>query len=119
MKVKQYTILMLVLIVVACGKRDNTPPGILKKERMVEVLGELYILEQKVIRLNLPRDSSDWVFTQLKQKLFETTGVSDSVFRKSLTYYLDQPQQLEVVYTTLIDSLNLKEQRVDKKRYDQ
>jgi len=34
------------------------------------------------------------------------------VFRKSMDYYMDHPMEMELIYTSLVDSLNLREQRV-------
>jgi hypothetical protein len=39
-------------------------------------------------------------------------NTKDSVFRKSLDYYMARPRTLEHIYTALIDSLNLREQRI-------
>jgi len=48
----------------------------------------------------------------MKGRVFEKVGITDSVFRKSLNFYIDHPDVLEGIYTSLIDSLNLREQRV-------
>jgi len=96
----------------SCDKKEHVPDGILTKDQMVNVLSELYITEQKVTGLAVKRDSLSQIFAALKGKAFEKTGVTDSVFRQSLSYYMDRPQTLEVIYTALIDSLNLREQRL-------
>jgi len=79
---------------------------------MVAVLSELYILEQKVSTLGVTRDSLNQIFAAMKGQVFEKSGVPDSVFSESLNYYVDHPQSLETIYTVLIDSLNLREQRL-------
>jgi hypothetical protein len=101
----------LLLLLVSCTGGEKVPPGVLGQEEMVEVLTDLYLTEQRVSHLGIKQDSAIKVFGSLKTKVFEKTGVPDSVFRKSLEYYMDHPKQLEVIYTALVDSLNLKEQR--------
>jgi Domain of unknown function (DUF4296) len=98
--------------VFSCGKKDKVPEGILSRDQMVSVMSELYILEQKVSTLGIKRDSIAGIFRELSERTFDSVGVSDSVFRHSLSYYMDRPAVMEIIYTSLVDSLNLREQRV-------
>jgi hypothetical protein len=99
------------ILAFSCNKVSDRPPGILSHSRMVDVLQEIYITEEKVNRLTLTRDSAERVFDLLEGKVFEKTGVPDSVFRASLDYYFDHPKEMELIYTAVVDSLQLKEQR--------
>lgn len=103
---------LLLSLLFSCGKNDRIPAGILDKGQMVSVLSELYISEQKISTLGVKRDSLKEIFSVMKDSIFEKTGVSDSVFRKSMNYYMEDPLVLEGIYAVLIDSLNLREQRV-------
>ena len=105
------TAIVCMVFIFTCTKVEQTPPGILSKEEMVKVLTEIYITEEKITRLSVPRDSSEKVFDKLKGKIFEKTGVPDSVFNRSFNYYMDRPKEMELIYTALVDSLQLKEQR--------
>jgi len=77
---------------------------------MVRALTHVYIAEEKVRQLSLRTDSSQQVFNRLQGKVLSQAGVSDSVLKKSIDYYMDRPLELEQIYTTLVDSLNLMEQ---------
>ena len=44
-------------------------------------------------------------------KVFAESGVTDSVFKKSFDYYMERPAEMEQIYTALVDTLQLKEQR--------
>lgn len=101
-----------ILVFFSCTNKDRVPEGILSKDKMVTVLAELYVVEQKISTLGVTRDSLTQIFDALKGRVFEKTGVSESVFDESLSYYVDNPQSLETIYTVLIDSLNLREQRL-------
>lgn len=103
---------VFVVLFFSCKTNTGVPEGILPQDRMVGVLAELYISEQKISSLGIKRDSLKQVFGLMKDRIFERTGVSDSVFKASMNYYLDRPQALDNIYTVLIDSLNLREQRV-------
>src|SRR5690606_36457336 len=97
------------LALVSCGKK--VPPGILSKREMVQIMGELYINEEKVNQLALSRDSAKQVFGIISARLFEDAAVTDSAFRKSFDYYMERPQEMELIYTALVDTLQLREQR--------
>jgi hypothetical protein len=92
---------------------ERKPDGILSHQEMVKVMTELYINEEKVSRMGLSPDSAVTLFHLMKGKIFESTGVPDSVFKRSLDYYLDRPPETEMIYSILIDSLQLREQRMD------
>lgn len=103
----------LLMCTFSCKQPDDTKAkGILSRQEMVSVLTEIYLAEEKVNRLTLPRDSAEVVFRLMEGKVFEMAGVPDSVFTASLNYYMDRPEQLELIYTALVDSLQLKEHRV-------
>lgn len=101
---------VIILGLSSCNEKP-LPEGILTQDEMVAVMSELYIAEQKISTLGVKRDSLSQIFGVMKEKVFAKAGVTDSVFRKSLNYYMDHPLDMEVIYTSLVDSLNLREQR--------
>ncbi|MDQ2657601.1 MAG: DUF4296 domain-containing protein [Bacteroidota bacterium] len=101
--------LFIAVSLLSCGKK--VPPGILSKQEMVQIMEELYISEEKVNQLALPRDSAKNVFGVISGKLFEDAAVTDSIFRKSFDYYMERPREMELIYTALVDTLQLREQR--------
>jgi len=94
-----------------CSNTERVPHEVLSKEEMVKVLSDIYIAEEKLNQASISRDSGRQVFEKMKGKVFEKAGVSDSVFKKSLDYYMANPREMELIYTALVDSLNLDEQR--------
>jgi hypothetical protein len=94
----------------SCQKEER-PSEILTPEQMVESLSELYVMEAKVSNIPANRDSTLKIAAYLEARAFDKLGITDSVFKKSYNYYLDRPKELEEIYTILIDSLNLREQR--------
>ncbi len=68
-------------------------------------------MEAKVSNIPVNRDSTLKIASYLETLTFDKLGIADSVFKKSYDYYLDRPNEMEKIYTVLIDSLNLREQR--------
>jgi hypothetical protein len=93
--------------------KQEKPSDILSHQEMARAILNVYTTEQKVVTLRLRSDSSKIVFEKLKNKLFERDSLQDSLFRKSLDYYIDRPKELELIYTAVVDSLNLMEQRLN------
>ena len=103
--------LLVTVFFSACSKNPR-PKGILSEQEMVKILTEVYIHEEKVSRLGLKHDSAILVTDQFKRKIFEEAGTTDSVFKRSINYYWDQPKEMERIYDIMIDSLNLREQKM-------
>lgn len=102
---------LLLLIIQGCHTAEKRPDDVLDQATMVKTLSDIYVVEEKVRRLSLSTDSTQEVFERLKSKIFEADSIEDSVFRKSLDYYMGRPKELQEIYTALVDSLNLREQR--------
>jgi hypothetical protein len=92
----------------SCGKK--TPEGILSRNEMVDIMEDLYIAEEKVNHLALSRDSAIEVATFMEKKVFEKAAINDSLFQRSFDYYMEHPRDMELIYTALVDSLQLREQ---------
>lgn len=93
----------------ACREKER-PAHVLAHEKMVHLLGEVYILEEKVKVLGLKPDSTEKLLDKMKQRLLDSLHVQDTVLRQSLDYYWDHPKEMEEIYSALVDSLNLREQ---------
>lgn len=103
--------LTLLLGAFGCAK-EGKPRGLLTKEQMVTLMADMYLAEQKLSTVGVPRDSVILIMNEMSTLIFEKSGTADSVFRMSFDYYLQHPVEMEEIYTVLIDSLNLREQRM-------
>lgn len=102
---------MLSMVLASCFTKKKPPAGVLDKEEMVKVLAEIYVVEEKVNLLGLGADSATIVFEKLKGKVLQKVGTEDSILKQSMEYYSGRPKEMELIYTALVDSLNLREQR--------
>jgi len=103
----------VLILCCSCTDSDRNDNDILTREQMVKTMTEIYLAEQKINRLGLPRDSAEREFDHFKHVIFEKIDVSDSVFKRSFDYYMDRPKEMEIIFTALVDSLSLMEQRIE------
>lgn len=111
-------LLMLIMMFMACSSED-VPEGVLTRDQMVPIFLDVYLAEGKVNNLKVKRDSSLALFEIYEQLIFEKHNVSDSIYRLSMSYYYDHPDQLEMIYETVLDSLNLLEKRLEEKKEEE
>lgn len=104
------TIILGLLTIVAC-RTEAPPDGVLNQAEMVQALKSLYIAEEHVSRFGLKPDSARKYFHRLELKLFDRIGIDSARFARSFDYYLHHPDEWEQVYSALVDTLNLEEQR--------
>ena len=109
--IRTFSCAAVVLALAASCNTNKKPEGVLSKAEMVQILEEMYLAEEKINRLGVPRDSAKEVFEVMGEKVFKDAAAKDSVFQRSFDYYMDHPKEMELIYTALVDTLQLREQR--------
>ncbi len=85
----------------------------MNEPEMVSYLIELHIAEAQVQNLRLKKDSSEAVFKIYEKYLLAKNGLSDSLFISSYNYYLQEPEILERIYETVVDSISVRKSKGD------
>jgi len=99
-----------VFVLAACSQ-ERRPEAILSEPQMVHALMEIHLAERKISALGVRHDSTRQLFERAAPMIFEQAGIEEAQFKKSFAYYQARPKELEAIYSILIDSLNLREQR--------
>jgi hypothetical protein len=107
--VKKIIWVLIIPAVLACSKDDQLPEGYLNQQEMVAFLIDLHITQSKVQNLRLPSDSSELVFMIMEKDLLNEYAITDSTFYKSYSWYLDQPDIMYDIYTSIVDTLTLRQ----------
>jgi len=107
---------MLIVLVLAAGcQREKTPPGVLSKKEYAQYLVSIYVAEAKLNTYAITPDSAMKLFQPFEQSLLRKFTTSDSLIQKTYQYYLEHPAQMEQIYTAVIDTLNLMEQKANSR----
>lgn len=93
-----------------CHTREH-PAAVLSHQQMAAILREFYINEQRLGNVVRQSDSARKDFVYIQKKILDSRDTSDSVFRVSYNYYMEHPDELQEIYTAVIDSLQLMMQR--------
>jgi hypothetical protein len=104
-----------IFFVVAGCQRETRPAGVLSKEEYAKFLVSVYVAEAKLNTYVITPDSAMKLFLPYERSLQKKFDTSDSVIQKTYQYYLAHPLELEQVYTAVIDTLNLMEQKATSK----
>ena len=72
---------------------------------MVAILIDIQLTEGKASTLPITFDSSQVLYSLMEEEVFREHGVSDSLFIKSMVYYLEDAGKMDQMYARVIDSL--------------
>lgn len=104
--------LMCCLILAVSCKKQTAPTGILSQPEMADWMVKIYLAESRVSTMSIPRDSVYKLFMPYRDSIMKHSNIPDSTLKKSYQYYFAHPVEMEGVYDIIIDSLNLREQRL-------
>ena len=106
---KNIFLVFTLIVVFSCGESENKPDKLLPKQKMVEMLIDIHILESEIQNLRLSKDSSQLLYNTFEREIFENSGVDKDLYRTSFAYYLEEVEDMEEIYEIVIDSLNFME----------
>jgi len=108
--------LLIFLFLFSCSDKKKKPDWVLDKAVMVDYLVDMHMLEGKLTKLGVTKDSTQQLYDAFEQRLFAEHGLVDSIYYKSFNYYLESPELLSEIYTAVVDSLSHKEQIIKKEK---
>lgn len=110
MKFHRYLLILIPFLLFGCKKGEEIPEHIMTQEAMSNILMDIHIAHAKVQTLKgINQDSAKILFRYYELDLFQKHNVAESIYYQSYNYYLDHPDLMLEVYTSLVDSLSLKE----------
>lgn len=114
---KKSFLAIIILVATSCGQ-EKLPKEVLGEEEMISFLIDLHIAEASVQNLRLKVDSSKEVFAVENKYLLMKHNITDSLFINSYTYYLANPDKLEIIYAAVVDSISLRQSLINNPKDD-
>lgn len=91
---------------ISCSKtQTEIPPEVLSQDQMVELMIKVHLLEAKVKKLYLNKDSSEAVYKHYEEMLFEEMDITYEKYEKSTEFYVDHVEVYQPIYEQVVDSL--------------
>ncbi|NJN41223.1 MAG: DUF4296 domain-containing protein [Flammeovirgaceae bacterium] len=103
------------LVMSGCKPSADHKP-IMEEEKFVNLLVEIYIAEARLASYPIERDSAIKLFIPFEDQLLEKYAISDSLLKETYRYYIDHPDEFDKIYDIVVDSLNLRHQKLEAVR---
>ncbi|KAA9346027.1 DUF4296 domain-containing protein [Adhaeribacter soli] len=113
---KQHFLLFTLLALVSCAeKKPQKPAGLVAPGKLTSILADIHIAESRVEEMRVHPDTAKVVFNRLQKEIFQKQGVTETEFNKTYNYYQDHVAELDKVYEALVDTLGMREVRLNSK----
>jgi hypothetical protein len=113
----RYVVLCFILFLCGCG--SGTPEGILPEKVMVGLLIDMQIADARVSGAGQRSDTARVMMRFYEDTIFEKHNVNREVYLKSMAYYMDHPKLMDKMYEAMIDTLHLREQKIQRKKEEE
>ncbi|MDH5365355.1 MAG: DUF4296 domain-containing protein [Cyclobacteriaceae bacterium] len=107
-------LLLSCVLLWSCAEKNEIPNNIFNQEEMVDILLEVYVAQAKVsVERGLKRDSSEILYEYYQNYIFQKREIDSTDFYNSLTYYFEHPVEFEKINEIVLDSLNLRLEKME------
>ena len=87
------------------------PSDILPQDKMTVIMIDIHIAEGKTTVKGLHSDSTKLLFRVYEDSIFVKYKISRAKFEESYKYYSTHMEALDKLYSSIVDSLSLREAR--------
>lgn len=109
-----YKILFFLVCFFLCACGSKTPPGILNKKQMTDVLIDVHITDANLNNVSQQSDSLYKYGMGQYLQVFKAHHTDSAQFKKSFNYYSRNPDQLNEMYDDVLAKLKFKVDSVNK-----
>jgi hypothetical protein len=106
----------VLLFLTACSA-DDAPDGIIKRDRMVNLLTQLHMVDGSMYSIPQSPDSLYKYGTARYLLLFKQYQTDSVQFRKSYQYYAAKPDIMATMYDQIMLNLKNKSDSINKSQY--
>jgi hypothetical protein len=101
--------ILLIIITSACVKQATTPPDLVDKETVANILVNIHVTEASIEQEQIALDSAKILYSTAHKDILAEYNISEEAFKKSYLYYLHDVKQMDEVYTLVLDKLSVME----------
>jgi hypothetical protein len=115
-RMRKYIILFFSALpfLLAC-KTNKAPNGIIVQDKMINLMTAMHLVDGSLYDINASIPDSLYKYGKGKYvALFKRFNTDSTKFDKSLKYYTQHPDQLEIMYTKIMANLQAKNDSLNK-----
>lgn len=113
---KKHLLIGLVFLFGCFQSNTEEYDELLSKSEMARVLTEVHILESKIYKLHIKKDSAEKLYNHYELLLLDSLGVSKEQLNETMEYYFtDNIKGYHKVYQVVVDTLLSRQKRAPKK----
>ena len=101
--------LSILLFLSSSCHKDAATQDLLSEDQMVHILIRIHLSEAKTSNSMLPSDSALIYYKSMEDSVFAKMGISKKSYTDSYVYYMKNIDQMDQIYSRVIDSLSLRE----------
>lgn len=109
-------LVLLTFALISCKADEKKLPDLLSEEQMVSILIDVHVLEGKIDKLSIKRDSASLIFNTFEREIFKEHNVSKEKYIESYEYYLEDVASMNDIYEIVVDSLNFMQKSYGAKK---
>jgi hypothetical protein len=107
---------LLLIFFISCSSGDVTiPSDVIQKDTMVQVLTDVQIAEASLMFQNSRGMSTVGKAPRYYQFIFKKHHINEKQFRKSFSFYMDQPELMDKMYGEVINEISKRQAEVSNK----
>lgn len=101
--------LLSIIFLGGCVKPKSTPPDLIGKAKMSEILVNIHVTEANIEQEQIQLDSAKAIYYSAHKDILAEYNVSEEQFKTSFLYYLGEVKQMDEIYTLVLDKLSVME----------
>lgn len=100
-------VVLLMLVFYSCTRVEkNTSELILSKNNFAEILQQIHLIEAEYELAKSKEKSTKYQLNFKYDSLFGAHNINELVFEETLFYYSNKPEELEEIYTIVLEKIN-------------
>lgn len=115
-----FALLFFIFLVVPSCKKSNvsstSSQDILSRDKMVEVLTDIHLTEAALRIKQMSGANMNFYTPYYYRGALAKHGISTEQFRKSIRFYMQNPEKMDKIYTDVITNLSEKQNLLLKKK---
>ena len=90
---------MIVLFLASCGTKESIPSDMVPKEKMINILLDVHIMESKIESVRFgSRDSMQVAYLKTQKEILKKYKVDSATYYKSYDYYFERMGHMKEIY---------------------